>query len=132
MAEIEQTLATYLKAYAGLAALIGTRIYPLVLPQNPDGGPPTLPACTFQRISGARAHNQNGRTLLARPRIQIDCWAATYSAAKGVAAQVRAALDGHQGAGDAWGSYVDADLDDYDADTGRYRVVVDVVIIHAP
>ena len=35
---IEEALVAYLTGYAGLSALIGTRLYPLRLPENPTYG----------------------------------------------------------------------------------------------
>lgn len=122
MADLESVLYTYLTGYAGLVALVGTRVYPVQLPQEA-----TLPALTYQRISGPRTHTQNGVSILARPRIQVDCWASSYAGAKAVATQVRLALDGHKAAGEVWASVLDNDIDDLDAETGRYRVIMDVL-----
>ena len=124
--EIEETLVTYLKTHAGLAGLVAARIYPLQLPQSP-----TLPALVYTRVSGARTHTQSWTPVIARPRIQFDCWAATYSGAKALAAQLRAALDGYHATADTWGSRQDNDIDILDDDTGRYRVVVDIIVIHS-
>lgn len=87
MPELEQALYTRLSGFAGLTALVSTRIYPLVLPQNP-----TLPAVTYQRIDGLREEGIAGSHGLAHPRIQIDAWASSYTSAKAVAVQVRSAL----------------------------------------
>ncbi len=125
MAEIEATLYNYLTGHAGLKSLVGSRIYPMQLPQNV-----MLPALTYQRISGPRVHGVGGRPILARPRIQIDSWATSYANAKVLSAEVRAALDGHRAAEDAWGCILDNEIDDYDAETGRYRVIIDVIITH--
>jgi hypothetical protein len=123
MPDVEATLYSYLSTYAGLAALVSTRIYPMQLPQNV-----VLPACTYQKISGARTHSSSGTSILARPRVQIDTWATTYTDAKAVAAQVRLALDGHHGTGSAWASILDNEIDDYDPVTTRYRVICDILL----
>ena len=64
MAELEQALFTRLDGFAGLTSLVVSRIYPLILPQNP-----TLPAVTYQRIDGIREDGIAGSHGLAHPRI---------------------------------------------------------------
>lgn len=77
-----------------IAALVGTRIYPLRLPQKP-----TLPAIVLQRISGVRfgAHLR-GPAAIGRPRFQVDSWAQTYDAATSLGTLVRRRLEGYTGA----------------------------------
>ena len=90
---IETELYTRLTTHAGLSALIGTRAYPLHLPQKP-----TLPAVTYHRVSAIRVSAMGADTGLVRPRFQIDVWAEEYitqgatTGAREVAEQVRAAL----------------------------------------
>jgi len=129
---LEEALFAYLKDYAGLKALVSTRIYPLILPQ-----PPTLPAVTYFKVSMV-----NKRTLaspsnvLKQVRIQFSCWANTYSEAKDVAEQVKLALQDFRGEmGGAGGVQVlDGNVineqDLYETDTGIYHVPVDVLILH--
>lgn len=96
MAILEEGIASYLEGYAGLVALIGTRTYPLRIPQGA-----TIPCLTFQRISTARilTHQTSGATGdLTSPRFQFDAWAETQKSAKQITDQVRAALNGKQGA----------------------------------
>jgi len=82
----EQTLYSTLKNDAGVSALVGTRIYPLLLPQNP-----TYPAITYQRISTRPVMTRTGNGL-DFVRMQIDCYADSYSGVKALAAAVEAAL----------------------------------------
>lgn len=92
MAELEQAVYSRLTGHAGLAALVGSRVYPLVLPQRP-----TLPAVTYQRVEALRQSAMGVDTGLASARVQVDSWATTYAGSKGVAAQVRAALQRWRG-----------------------------------
>ena len=87
MADLETVLYTRLANYAGLTALVSTRVYPLRLPQNP-----TLPAVTFQRITGSREHGMTADHGMAHPTLQVDSWGETYASARAVAVQVRTAL----------------------------------------
>lgn len=95
MANLEEGLFAYLSTYAGLASLISTRVYPLVIPQGA-----TLPCLTYQRISTTRAgsHDSSGiGNELTSSRFQFDVWANTALSAKAISDQVRAALHGKKG-----------------------------------
>lgn len=56
------------------------RVYPRVRPQNTQ-----LPAITYTVPGGDRDQHLKGYTGTRRPRVQIDCWAATYAAARALA-----------------------------------------------
>lgn len=83
-------LVAFLRAQATLAALVGTRIYPLSLPQGA-----TLPALTYQGISTVPEASGDNRPTSDTTRLQIDSWGASYEAVREVAAALRAALDGY-------------------------------------
>lgn len=83
----ESTLYTVLGQDAGVATLVGTRIYPLVRPQ---GG--TLPAVVWQEISASPANAMDGFGNLTSYRIQITAWAKTFKAAAALRDAIRAAL----------------------------------------
>jgi Protein of unknown function (DUF3168) len=84
-----------------VADLVGTRVYPLRLPQQtPSTTPPVLPAIRYQRIDTVRAPYREmatGRSEYVRPRFQIDCYATTPAGAQQVADAVRAQIDGFRG-----------------------------------
>ena len=64
-----EVLRTFILADPALAAALGTRVYPIKLPQAV-----TYPAMTLQRISGTALPPLKGRASLARPRFQCDVW----------------------------------------------------------
>jgi Protein of unknown function (DUF3168) len=81
-----------------VADLVGTRVYPLRLPQATPA--PVLPAIRYQRIDTVRAPYREmatGRSEYVRPRFQIDCFATTPAGAQQVADAVRAQIDGFRG-----------------------------------
>ena len=124
MTEFVEDFFTFLSD-AGTDA--GGRFYPQQLPQ-----PVVLPACRYFRASNPTNHSHDGPSRLKRPRFQIDCYAGTYLDAVKLATQVENTLDGYTG---GMGSYTaqasfveEAGKDDYDPETGRHRVSVDVVI----
>jgi len=81
-----------LTADAGITALVGTRIYPQLLPQAP-----MFPAISYQVVSGFRETAMDGPAGVNRARLQFDCWASTYLQAEAVANAVRVAIDGFKG-----------------------------------
>ena len=84
----ETTTYTALSTHAGLVALVSTRIYPLMLPQDCP-----LPAVTYQLISDVPTVNLDGDADLSNARVQVDVWATSYGGAATAAAQVMLAMD---------------------------------------
>lgn len=85
---LEEAIFTHLKNDAGVAALVGTRIFPLEM-----HAPATLPAIVYQRIDGVPRNHMRGGTTKINARIQIDCYGEEYADAKAVAAAVRTAMN---------------------------------------
>ena len=71
--------------YTALVAVTAT--YPVSLPANP-----TLPSASYKFISEMQFRHQTGNDLRRR-RLQVDCWAKTYTAACVLGDSVKAALD---------------------------------------
>jgi len=114
-----------------VTALIGTRMYPNVIPQDA-----TLPALAYQQISrpGSMAHD--GAPGYAWPRYQITAQAQTYDEVDDLTNKVRIALDGSSG---LWGgaggvtvegAFVKDIRDGYQFPTERETKRLDVVIHH--
>lgn len=95
---IEEALYSRMTAHAGLAALVGTRVYPDQLPQNP-----TLPAVVYQRIDTRRESAMGADAPIGFPLFQVTGWAKEAggkSARKNaleLAVQIRAALQRYRG-----------------------------------
>lgn len=88
-----------------IAALVGTRVYPLRMPAKPatDSSGRILPVIVLTKVSGTRATPLNASASLARPRIQVDCWAPTNDQATALGNLCRARLESYNG------TYTDAD-----------------------
>lgn len=71
---------------------IGSRVYPGKLPQNP-----TYPAIAYAQISNPRQHTHDGPDGCVEARYQITAFSDSYAEAKGVAEDIREALDGFTG-----------------------------------
>ncbi len=115
----EQQIYARLSGHAGLAALVGTRISPM---RSIQAG--SLPCVTFQRASGGRRYNHDGADDMAESSWQFDAWAASYDGVKAVAEQLRAALDASESPLIGWYVFIDNETDDYEEDTGIYRVMI--------
>lgn len=121
---------TLLLSDAAIAALVGTRVYPTILPQAS-----TFPAITYQRISRIPvADHLSDVGALARPRVQVDSWAGTRDGAEALGEAVRRKLNGYRGpvAGseDVQMIQLDAVRDLYDDDVKLHRHSADYFVFH--
>lgn len=112
---LESDLYGYLTADAGVAAVVGTRVYPLRPTQNP-----TLPYLTYQLISRRDVHSTDGASGLANTLVQIDAWGATYADVVSAFEAVRKCLNGYRGA-IAQGIFLEPIDDEYDNGARVYR-----------
>jgi hypothetical protein len=128
---IEEALFAHLTSDSDVSALVGTRVYPLVAPQDAE-----LPLLVYQRISTPRVRSQSGPSGLAHPRFQITARATSVSQLRDLANKVRIALDGFKGVmGGASGVNVgaifqDNERDGYGETTMEYSVQMDFIIWH--
>jgi hypothetical protein len=84
---IESVLYDRLSGYSGLTALVSTRIYPNVAPQNV-----TVPYITFRRVSSVRDSGFGTDLGTVTDRFQFDAFDTTYSGLRSIVEQLRAAL----------------------------------------
>lgn len=84
---IETLLFTRLSTFAGLAALIGTRVYPNIAPQNA-----TRPFVSYRRVTSDRPPAMGSDSGVVRARFQFDTFADEIDSALAVRDQIRAAL----------------------------------------
>lgn len=89
---IEPGIVALTLADAATAALIGTRIYPLLLP---DDCP--LPAVSYHLISTVDSYTLDGPLSLVQVRLQIDCWGTSYADARAAAQVLKKLLNGYTG-----------------------------------
>lgn len=119
---IETDLYTQLSTHAGLTALVSTKIYPVLAPQKVD-----LPYCVYLKVSNVRQYSHQGFSNLERVRLQISCFAKTYSTAKDVAAQVIAAMEAWS-ASSVQAVIPDGEEDLYEEDTETYHIPLDFIV----
>lgn len=89
---MEEAIIQRLLATTGVTNIVGTRVFPGSLPQAY-----AMPAVTMHVISGGPLYADDGEVGLDEVRVQIDCWATTYSAAKLLARAVRESLSAFVG-----------------------------------
>ena len=92
MSDVAAAVRSRLVAHTGTAALIGTRAFFGMLPQNP-----TLPASVVQQISGPRNHAMGSDVGIFEARVQVKAYAETRAGAKALGEQHRAALQRYRG-----------------------------------
>lgn len=123
---IESSLRTFLLAQAGVAAIVGTRVYPMVMPQGA-----AVPCIVYQRVNDNPVHDCGGRGTIGNFLIQLDAYADTFKGARDLGEAVRVCLDCYRGTA---GTHSIAAVrqgggrDFYEDDTQRYRFSVDYSI----
>ena len=125
---LEAELVAQMKAHAGLAALVGTRVYPGLLPPQP-----TYPAVTYAIVSDVPEHAMGTDPGAKTARVSVTVWSLSYKAAKDCADQVVAALSRyrHASAPTIWDTLMDNQLDTYDDTVRAHGVVTDFRVFYS-
>ena len=89
---IEEALWAGCTGYQAINDLIGLRLYPIKLPQNP-----TYPAVTYREISDIGLLTHGGPVGFDKARYQFDFYGRDYSQCRAVADAFRAYLEGYHG-----------------------------------
>ncbi|MBA2627184.1 MAG: DUF3168 domain-containing protein [Gemmatimonadales bacterium] len=113
-----------------VGALLKGGVHPLILPQ----GTTAFPAITYQRIATVRVRSQEGPSGLARPRVQVDCWAKKFDQSAELGAAVRHRLDGYRGpvpgSEDVQSIELVTDREEYDPQALLHRHSADYYVWH--
>jgi hypothetical protein len=128
---IEEAVVYHAQNDGDVAAIIATRIYPNVIPQDAD-----LPALAYQVISrpGLMAHD--GPPGYAWPRFQFTAQADDYDQVVDLMNKLRVAFDGFKGlmggvgGVQVEGAFVKDVRDDHQFSTSRETRRLDVIIHH--
>jgi hypothetical protein len=92
--DIRPALRAYLLADSTIAAMVGTRIHPTVLPQ---GATATTPAIVYNVVSEVTDHVTTGASGLVMVRLQLDAYAPKADDADALARAVKERIDGKAG-----------------------------------
>lgn len=107
--------------YTALTSLVGGRVHPSVAPDQQ-----TLPFIVYNRVSSVPTTTLADGQPIQQTRMQVDIYAATYSAAQALADQVRDALIGSP----LYGVQL-MEFDGFEEDIKVFRVVHDYSFWHA-
>jgi hypothetical protein len=131
MPVLEEALYDYLTNDAGVAALVGDRVYPVRAPENP-----TVPYIRWQRIGAQRFYTHDSfedTDAYVRARVQFTCIAVSPLQAIEVKEAVLLALSGYEGdmSGTLIGqSAAELELDTYDDQARLFAAIVDFQIMY--
>ncbi|HSH40542.1 MAG TPA: DUF3168 domain-containing protein [Arenicellales bacterium] len=89
---IEVAIRAALLAAPSVSALVGPRVWPIVLPDAPE-----YPAITYQIVTGGSEYSMQGTSRLANPRVQVDLYAETHMDLLQLKGAVMATLSGLRG-----------------------------------
>lgn len=126
---IESVIYDRATGHAGLSALVSTRVYPNVAPQNV-----TVPFVTYRRVSAVRPSGFGSDVGIVEARFQFDMYATTYSGARAVAEQVRAAFQRWTNSSGTvvYETRIENELESFDAEPALlHRAVTDIVFHYA-
>ena len=84
-----EALVFLLQSNAGVATMVGSRVYPQLVPQTAE-----RPAIAYQRISHIPEYSHSGFSSLAKTRFQLTLEGNTHMEALSLALAVRRALGG--------------------------------------
>ena len=115
----------------GLETSADDRFYPNSFPQGVV--PESLPAVKYFLVSDPQVYSHSGRSGFQEPRWQLDCWAETYYAARSLANDIKIKVAGYvgkMGTQDVQPIFYENLRDNFDPETGKHWVNMDLVIQH--
>jgi hypothetical protein len=120
---IEQNIYTLLSTSVLITPLIGTRVYPLEIPQDP-----TLPALCYSFVGGSST-NTLTTTGIAKWRLQVDCYGDTYADAVTLRNAVVQTLNGYYDA--TMNVMLITPRDFFDHELLQYRATAEFYVLFA-
>ena len=124
---VRESLRSRCTGHAGVSGLIGTRCYPMTLPQNAQ-----MPAVTYQLISTPPNNYQDhdGTPDRWTYRVQLDAYADTSDGAAALGDQLFAAFAGWSDPPSVGWSVVQNRQEQRDTILNLHRNIVEIVIDH--
>jgi hypothetical protein len=131
---IEDAIQALLTGDAGVSALIGTRCYPVIIPDQEQD--PTVSLAVYQVISDLPTYTLADGVAVMTARIQFTAWAQTAKAAKQLFLAINAVVAEYAGTSagvaiaNAW--IASGPQSNYEPDLRRHRVQADYMLLYAP
>lgn len=122
---MEEALRALLRGDSAVAAFVEARVDWGLRPQGQ-----TVPAISLWRVAGGDGYTFDGPDGQTESVVQVDCWAADYSAAKRLARAVKALVSGQSAQGLTL--FVRAERDGYEDDPASllFRTSLDLTVWH--
>jgi hypothetical protein len=120
---IESSLFDVLSTAAAITSLVGTRVYPVVLPTDP-----TLPALVYLFVGGTGQPSFSTRGMQ-KARVEINCWGTSYSSAVTLREAVIQTLAGYSD--ENFEAMYMQSIDFFDHDLLQYRATAEFYIFYA-
>ena len=124
---LEEGLKAALAADGTVNGLVSGRIYPEIMSESV-----TYPAISYTRISTVPWQILTGVATFTQVRIQIDCWASSYSGVKALASAMKNAIHGVRALGSVDIEHCfmvsQQDLSQIDGDREDRRVSMDFMV----
>lgn len=122
---IEIGVVSLLEANSALTALIGTRLYPVLLPEVA-----TYPCVTYNVVSSTNDYTFETKEI-SRKRIDFNCFGETYIDCKAVKQALRNVVDGYVGTltdgTRVLGTFSGTELDFFEDHARVYRVLAEYI-----
>lgn len=128
MSSIEASLRSLITGNAGISAIVSTRVYPVVAPDNV-----TFPCLTYQRITSAKEATLNDGGSFTTANFEINIWtpkttaagAGGFEQARDLARKIEGVLNGYRGtvsSVDIQGILIQNEAHGYETDIEVYRI----------
>lgn len=130
---IHSGLYAFLTADAGVSALVGTRVYPLVIPDQVFDEATKRPCLVYGRQTVDPRKTFCETIALRRSTFAVDCYAKTMAVAQSLALAVKSALVDYRGAMDdvtVSDVSLETETDLMDLEPGLFRVALSFAIWH--
>lgn len=114
--------------YNTLSPLVSSKVYPLVIPQ--EKVPPLI---VYVRSEGEELRNIEGPMGIFKDTFQVDCWGTSFSSARDLSKQAKAALIDSKGTYsdlEVMGVWFKSQTDFYEPELNHYRCVSVYTILH--
>ena len=124
MPTIEEALYAKLSTTSAITALVSTRIYPAVVPENGK-----IPAIVYQKIAQDNYSALQTDPNINKPTFQISIFGTTYKQVKDISAQVKLALRNYTDT-TIKAVIIQSENDGYNKDQNEYFEYIDFDIFY--